>query len=495
MPYPFDPASPDVTITREELAAGALLTHTYDDPGAYPVVIRAYIDEDTDLEIVATHLTVGYTPLALARAGMGVTLTTELEVSASYAIAWGDDATETVAAIGDGVTHTYTVEGDYTVTVIYTDDGDNDVTAELLATVAPYILTLSMTPTADGRTVTVTPDAVAEAGEGAYHLDWGNGVSSIFAAAVACAHTYHADGVYPISATLIAVDDAAVHASALAVAKEPDMFVTVTIDGLTGRTLTASVTASDPAAALMLFWGDGAQSAVVADSPVSHAYASGQRARLVARGMTRDGQVAQSATHLVITPATGAVASVLVFEDDDPSHLRVYSSDDVGGWRVSYGEYGHTIDPGDPFLCHLDTGEQTIEIAWMLGETSVIAGATVVVAPVPPAPTLTVGVTAALTGTAALAVTTVDATLASASISWGDGETDEVDIALNDDDIPALEETVTHLYAAPGTYYVRLTVTDSNDATATSTPVALTIPDPDVISLQALGGVPALDSD
>jgi PKD repeat protein len=484
-----------VTITREELAAGALLTHTYDDPGAYPVVIRAYIDEDTDLEIVATHLTVGYTPLALARAGMGVTLTTELEVSASYAIAWGDDATETVAAIGDGVTHTYTVEGDYTVTVIYTDDGDNDVTAELLVTVAPYILTLSLASTADGRTVTVTPDAVAEAGEAAYHLDWGNGVASIFAAAVACAHTYHADGVYPISATLIAVDDAAVHASALAVAKEPTMLITVTIERLTGRTLTASVASSDPDAALMLFWGDGAQSAVVAEDPVSHTYAAGQQARLFARGMARDGQVAQSATHLVLTPATGAVASVSVFEADDPSHLRIYSSDDVGGWSVSYGEYGHTIDPGDSFLCHLAAGEQAVEIAWMLGETPVSVGVTVVVAPVPPAPTLTVGVTAPLTCTAALAATTVDATLASATIAWGDGETDVVAVEPNDEDIPTLEETASHLYASPGTYYVRLTVTDSNDATATSAPVALTVPDPDVISLQALGGVPALDSD
>lgn len=195
-------------------------------------------------------------------------------------IDWGDGSDAQQAADGAYVTHTYAVDGDYTITVSDQQTPaivvTKDITIPLPADEPTLVLTADNPANRMEITAAVT---LPEQSSGEGTIDWGDGTDvQTFTVdgtgAATLEHTYTANGVYTVTVRRSDVETFRVRqAVAVPVATDPTLAAVADNTDATGQTV--SITYSNGAnGPVSINWGDGtaAQDGIAA-ATVTHEYA------------------------------------------------------------------------------------------------------------------------------------------------------------------------------------------------------------------------------
>ncbi|GGL07931.1 PKD domain-containing protein [Deinococcus radiotolerans] len=421
-------------------STGTQKTHTYAQPGPFTVTLTA----PGVAPVTATlTVTVPVPVPTLSAAGSALTATLNLRALVpgySYAVAWGDGATETLTptAATAQLTHTYAQPG--TVTIQLTPQGGAPVTTTVTLTLPTAGLNLSV------QRLTVTAALTQLVTGQTYTLTWGDGTTDPITATGPSAqqtHTY----AQPASVTvrLTAPGMTAVLASAQLSAPP---VLTVTARDLTA---TATLTELIPTLTYTLDWGDGTLATVTG-----------------AAQATRTHTYAQPGTYLTrVTLSSGERADATVTVTAPVASLSLSPTDAALGQPVTA-----TLSSLAPTLTYtLNWGDGTADT--VTGVASTTRTHVFTAGQVATAGTFTVNLSApgvtALTGTVTVTVPRPTLTFtqeqrvvtltvgnlapapATYTVDWGDGSTQTV---LSPGSTPL---NLTHEYSRNGTYVVTVT--------------------------------------
>ncbi len=448
-------------------------------------------------------------------------------------ILWGDGGSSagTVGAAGAGFgvtgSHAYAEEGSYAVRVLLTDAGSPGATVtatgSAAVTDAPLSATLASLAATEGVTLSgavatfTDGDPAGTAGDCTATISWGDGLTSAGAIGtgagsftVSGSHAYAEEGSHAVR---VVIQDAG-GASATATgqvgvadaALTPGAVNLAATEGLAWDGVVVHFTDADPAGDTAdyrdtIFWGDGSSAVgtIVADGSggfavgASHVYAEegrytvrvvlgdagGATGTATGTAVVADAPLAMTATALTGTegaPLSGVVAtftdpgsdgtaadyrSTILWGDGASSAGTLALAGagfSVTGSHAYAEEGGYAVrvlvsDAGSPGTSFTATGSAVIADA-ALGATG-----------------------AALSGTEGAALSGVVATFTdadpaaapgdySASIAWGDGLTGTGTVAPGG---AGFGVSGTHVYAAEGSYVLRVIITDAGGAAAAAT--------------------------
>jgi parallel beta-helix repeat protein len=402
--------------------SGATATHTYDTPGTYTVTMtvtdtaglassattQVTVRQPVDAPPAAT-LTLspssGLAPLAVTADASGSTDTDATPI-ATYDFDFGD-GTVTGPQADPTATHTYLLEGTYTVTVTVKDTAGLSSTATRQVAVTPDTpptAALSVSPSSGNAPLDVTADASGSTdpdpnGISSYSFDFGDGSAPVTQATATATHRYTAMGTFT---------------------------VTVTVSDPSGKSSTASaqVTVRQP------------------DRP-------------------------PSAT-IVVNPSTGAAP---VDVTADASGSSDTDATPIASYKFTFGDGSAAVGPQPGATAtHTYTASGTYTVTVTVTDTgglSTTASTQVTVSDrdFPPSAALTAtpssGVTPLAMTADASGSTDADSTpIATYRFEWGDGSP-----ATG----PQSSPTATHTYGPPGSYTAKVTVTDTAGLTSTAT--------------------------
>ncbi len=187
---------------------GETATHSYAANGTYTVSLTVTDSADqTDTTTKEVTIAGNELPTAAFTATMderdlsvdGSTSSDADGTIASYSWNFGDDSP---AVTGETASHSYTVDGTFTVTLTVTDDrGETGTTTKTVTSKANVIPTAEFTLTKTDMAVAVDASASTDA-DGtieSYAWDFGDGVT---ATGVTASHTYTAGGTFTVSLTV-----------------------------------------------------------------------------------------------------------------------------------------------------------------------------------------------------------------------------------------------------------------------------------------------------
>ncbi len=247
---------------------GETATHTYAADGTYTITLAVTdtdgLSAETSQDVTVAHVPVP--PVASFTATMDW-MTVSVDASAStddlqitsYAWEFGDGG----IATGKTATHTYTVEGSYSIVLTVTDVDllTASATKDVVAEKAPVSPTASFTVTKDYLVVSVDATASSDP-DGiivSYAWDFGDGQ---VAAGVTATHTYAAAGTYTITLTVTDNEDLTGTAQSSVTVEKLDLPPTAAFTySVSGLTVSVDASGStDDNSGLTYAWdfGDGA---------------------------------------------------------------------------------------------------------------------------------------------------------------------------------------------------------------------------------------------
>ncbi|MGY1741765.1 MULTISPECIES: PKD domain-containing protein [unclassified Blastococcus] len=536
-------------VGADKAVAGAgTFTGKVDEVALYPTALTAQ-------QIAAHAAGGGALPAANMPPTARVTATTT-GLAASFDARGSADSDGTVASYawdfgngqrGTGATasHTYATAGSYVVTLTVTDDKGAATTAKTLVTVAP--VRVNQAPTAafaaSGRDLDVSVDGSAsDDADGtvtAYAWNWGDG--SAAGTGRTAAHTYAAAGTYTVTLTVTDSDGATEATSQQVTVTAPVPTAPIAKDTF-GRTVTGGLGTADVGGAWTVLAGGPRQSVTDGVAELGLPGAGNNTGSHLAGVSTAAADIRSSFTLGSVPTGSGTSVYVVARRTAAGDEYRVRIRVDADGavWLALYrlaggveafpgGEVkvaGLTWTPGTTLATRVQisgTGTTAVTASvWAAGSAepttaqlsrtdttaalqapgsvglaayrpSSATAATAVrftafrVGLVGAGPHTNVAPTAAFTAQATDLAVTVDA----AGSADGDGRVARADWAFGDG-TTATGATAAHTYAAAGTYTVRLTVTDDEGATATTTR-SVTVTAPVVVAPAAQIAADAFD--
>ena len=513
-------------VGADKAVAGAsTFTGRIDEVALYPAALTA--------QQVAAHAAGGgaapvanMPPTARISAtatGLAATLDARSSADADGTIAsYAWDLGNGQRATGATASHTYATAGSYVVTLTVTDDKGATTTARTLVTVAPVRVNQAPTAvfTATGRDLDVAVDgAASDDADGtvaAHSWNWGDG--SAAGTGRTATHTYAAAGTYTVTLTVTDDDGATTSTSQEVTVTAPVPTAPIAKDTF-GRSVTGGLGSADVGGAWTVIAGATRQSVTDGVAELGLPGAGNNTGSYLGGVSTTNADI-RGAFTLSSVP-TGSGTSVFVVARrtaaGDEYRVRVRVDADGAVWLALYrsvagaeafpgGEVrvaGLTWTPGTTLATRVQvsgTGTTAVTASvWVAGTaepttpqlsrtdtTAALqaAGSVGLAAYRPGSATAAtaVRVTAFRVGlvgagphtnvapTAASTVTATDLAVAvdAAGSADSDGRVVRADWTFGDGGT-ATGPTAEHTYAAAGTYTVRLTVTDDEGATATTT--------------------------
>jgi len=375
---------------------------------------------------------------------------------------WGDLTT------GNGIiaVHTYEVAGDYTITLVVTDNqGATGDTTRLVTAVEPSNQkpVAAFTYLTNGLEVSVNaadskdPDGTIES----YDWDFGDGAT---ATGVTATHTYSAEGTYTI--TLVVTDDDGATGTT-----SKDVYVKPVVDEfpVARFTWTASnlvvdfdaSTSSDDHGIVSWDWdfGDGSTGS---GEKVSHTFAA-PNTYPVTLTVTDTIDQTNSVTHdVVVTIKQAPVAAFTPTMTWMTVSVDAQASSDEDGYIVTYAWLWGDGATGDGVKAtHVYALKGFYDITLTVTDNDGLKGTLTkqveaIPEPIPPTASFTWTAVDRLVSFDASTSTDPDSTIVSYAWDFGDSTT-------------GTGMKPTHEYSADGTYSVKLTVTDSQTLTGTQT--------------------------
>ena len=467
------------------------VTHVYADNGNYTITATVTDDDGgtgtTTKSLLVTNVAPAPTATGNANVNEGSVYTLDLAANDAgtadthtWTIDWGDGHTSTLSGSALAATHTY-ADGlnNYTINVSVTDDDGATASATKAITVlnvAPtasvmgaasvnegsaYVLDLSGTEPGDDSVV--------------WTVDWGDGQSDTYNGLTGQLTHVYTDGAnnYTINVTLTDSDGATDTTSQAVTVNNvaPTITLTGAANSAEGSVYTLTIAADDPGddtiTSWQIDWGDGSTTAGALGNN-THTYADNGNYTITVTATDEDGSytatkgvaVSNVAPTITLTgAANSAEGSVytLTIAADDPG------DDTITSWQIDWGDGSTTAGAlGNNTHTYADNGNYTITVTATDEDGSYTATKGVAVSNV--APTIT------LTGNAAVDEFSVytlgfsvadpgDDTVASWTIDWGDGSTQNLAGAAN---------SATHRYLDDGNYTITVTATDE-DGTVSAT--------------------------
>ena len=433
--------------------ATAQKTHAYAQPGTYTVMLTS----PGTTPVTATVNTTVPAPTASAT-GNGLTATLNLGNLLSgyaYSVAWGDGTTATLSptAATAQLTHTYTQPG--TVTIQVTPQGGVTVTTSV--TLSAPTPTLTVTPSSAQIRQTVTADLNNLVPAVTYTLDWGDNTATETITGTATAqktHTYATPDTFTVKLTSSATTPVTAT-------------VSTTVPGPTASATSSNLTATLNLGNLLsgyaysVAWGDGTTEGLTptaATAQLTRTY--GRPGGFTIQVTPQGGAPVATTVTLKLPTATLNVTARRLDAAADLAQLvagQSYSLNWGDGTTDTVTPTGTTVRLTHPYA---QPGSFTLRLT--------AQGMTPVNAPLqlsaPPA--LSVEATG-LTVTATVSQLVPGLTY---TVAWADGKTESLTAT-------AAQATLTHAYARPGTYAVRVSMSTGEraDATVTVTAPAATL--------------------
>ena len=269
-------------------STGLTVTHVYPDNGNYLVTLTVTDDDSSTDSTSATKTVLNRVPVASFAESATTVLTNEViyfNASASYdldgtILSYFWDFGDGINATGMTVSHAYTDDGTYNVTLTVTDNDGSTSTANAVKTVLNRGPVASFTETA---TSVLTNEAIyfnasqsydPDGSIVSYFWDFGDGTN---ATGMAVSHAYADNGIYTVILT-IADDDgaeASTDAAKTISNRSPVASFTETAEtDYTGTAITFNASASyDPDGSIVTYFWDFGDETNATGVVVSHAYA------------------------------------------------------------------------------------------------------------------------------------------------------------------------------------------------------------------------------
>ncbi|WP_407571944.1 PKD domain-containing protein [Deinococcus altitudinis] len=424
-------------------------THSYSTPGAYTVTLTS---SGTTPVTTAVTVNVPAPVLTVTSSALKATLNLSNLLSGYvYTVAWGDGSTEPLTPTTDTaqLTHTYAQPGSFTLQV--TPQGGAPVTTTATLSAPNSALTVTPSNTLVRQTVTANLTTLVPALT--YTLDWGDKTTDTITGASTAqkTHTYAQPGTYTVSLSATGTTPATVNVTV----GVPAPTLTATSSALTA-TLNLSTLLSGYVYSVV--WGDGITEPFTptADTAqLKHTYV--QRGSFTVQVTPQGGTPVTAPVNVALPTATLAVTAQRLDAAADLD-LLVSGQPYTLTWGDTLTET-FTATGATARVPHRYTQPGAVTVTLTApGRMTPVTAALRLSAP----PALEVGATD-LTANASVSQLIVGLTY---TLNWGDGTTEPLTAT-------AAQVTLTHAYAKPGTYTVRVSLPGGDSA---STPVTVTAP-------------------
>lgn len=502
--------------------ADAIAAHAFPSGGVYTLAVtvadaagggttvsrQITVTDDPPLPLLHVSPLSGLVDLTVTADGSG-SLDLDITPVADYTFDFGD-GTIVGPQSSPVASHTYTAAGNYTIVMTVADTARNAATAtsEVQVRNDPPVAALTVSPGAGTVNLDVVADASASTDvDGSqivtYRFDFGDGKIVQQTGPVA-AHTYTRGGTFVVTMTAIDAEGLSASASAPVSVTDYPPSAELTVTPPSGRinlTVIADASGSrdDDGSPIMSYtfdFGDGAVIGPQAGPIALHVYKTPGN-YTVSVIVTDTSRLTSAATasvsavneppvvSLSVTPSTGfvgmtATADASGSRDEDAAPIRSYAFDFGDGTivaPVTGAAMSHVYRSGGVFTVRVtvtDTlGLSSVETA----QVHIVDGPPVAALQVTPG-----------SGPTGMAVT------ADASASRDDDGTPIQSYRFEFGDgfvtAPQASPSATHVYTIPGTFSVRVTVTDTGGHSTSATAAVVMVDDPPVARLTLPAQIP-----
>lgn len=504
----------DVIGLSPVITWSTLIEAGIDDNGTYQIAVRATNSEGSD-EAFTTLTVTNVDPILNLAGGNSstqyVSYVLDLSVTdpgndtiSKYTIDWGDGSSTTLTNEATArLLHTYTLSGNFTITVNAIDEDGGPYTATKDVNVIagpPPMRTLSGASSLnESEAYALTLTAAGPGTVASWLVNWGDGTTSTLNSASGLLnHIYADDGVYQVTAVVTDNNGATSLATNSLSVRVQNIAPTVTFNGGTSavegsqysiQNISAADLGADTISQWIVDWGDGQTSLINPnETNVAHIYLDEGSYTVHVGAQDEDG-IFVSADE--VTVSVSNVAPTLTLTGDSlVDEGSVYTlnlsdidpgNDTISEWIIDWGDgtstngvLGEIISGNPASVTHVyadGDNQYTITATATDEDGTYIAGNAVTVNVQDVAPSITIGGQSLTSEGSPIEIhfSSNDPGLDpinSWTIDWGDGTTPEV--------FPSDALSAIHTYADDGDYNVVVTV-NNDDGSFASTPYMVTV--------------------